>query len=342
MSLCRTVRQLGPDSGGVVTVDNISGATDTGKNLLQAADDAAARQQIGAMGTEGDQVIDGQLQVKEKITLTLPDSEVSEWVTIVDFPRPDGTVGASLDFLKWSSDASFLRFSVRTTKGALADMLTMTGAPGPNTPLGGIIISQGRYLLVNGNYYLDQITDTGYSVYTAPTKENARTAIDAMGTEGDQTINGQLELKNMLTVTLPQPVVDNWVPLINLAWPDGTVGAYTEYAHNAQEAVSLRLNIRTGKGKETPIWQIDPTDNGHGQVGGFEIVEGRYLKVGGKYYLNLVTDTGYGLLTAQDNAAARAAIGAGTSNLTASPFGEQILQCEDAAAVRALLGITTE
>ncbi|KKZ19049.1 hypothetical protein AAY84_07590 [Serratia marcescens] len=69
------------------------------------------------------------------------------------------------------------------------------------------------------------------------------------------------------------------------------------------------------------------------------MVEGRYLKVGGKYYLNLVTDTGYGLLTAQDNAAARAAIGAGTSNLAASPFGEQLLQCADADAVKALLGL---
>lgn len=186
---------------------------------------------------------------------------------------------------------------------------------------------------------ISDATDTGKDLLQAKDDAAARQQIGAMGTEGDQTINGQLELKYMLTVTLPQPVVDNWVPLINLAWPDSTVGAYTEYAHNAQEAVSLRLNIRTGKGKETPIWQIDPTDNGHGQVGGFEIVEESYLKVGGKYYLNLVTDTGYGVLTAQDEASARAAIGAGTSNLTATPFGEQLLQCADADAVKALLGI---
>ncbi|MNG72078.1 hypothetical protein D3C81_565020 [compost metagenome] len=475
MGVLKPAKALGQGGGGAVTVASITDATATGKALLQAADDAAARQEIGAMGTEGDQVIDGHLQVKEKLTITAPDPGAATWVTLLDIPLQDGTPGASLDYSYGAAGSSFLRFCVRMADGTLRQLLLLSPRTGPNgqpggiglpgdsfllvgngyaldqvtdtgyavftaddketartamaamgtdgdqvitgqldvdkclsvklqgpedpvnyqtlfqvkqpdgtvcatisvynqdapgatflrfstltqtgqlkkvmeiqgldgrsvgggSGYGGVEINSGCYLSVN-NYLLDQVTATGYAVYTAKTKEDARTAIDAMGTDGDQTINGQLELKNMLTVTLPQPVADNWVPLINLAWADGTIGACTEYAHNAQDEVSLRLKVRQAKGQEKLIWQIDPTDNGHGQVGGFEIVEASYLKVGGKYYLNLVTDTGYSLLTAQDEAAARTAIGAGTSDLTATPFGEQLLQCADADAVKALLGL---
>ncbi|CAI1107374.1 hypothetical protein [Serratia quinivorans] len=162
-----------------------------------------------------------------------------------------------------------------------------------------------------GSVTVEDITDAstlGKSLLKAEDGDAARRQIAAMGTEGDQVIRGSLELKSMLTVNLPQPVADNRIPVINLPWKDGTVGAYIDYAHNAQDEVSLGLNVRQAKGKEKRIWQIVPTDNGLGQVGGFEIVEESYLKVGGQYYLNLVTDTGYGVLTAKDEETARAAI----------------------------------
>lgn len=201
--------EMGGGGSGSVTVENITDASDTGKKLLKAEDAAAARQQIAAIGTEGDQVIDGQLQVSEKLTVTAPDLGEANWTTIINIPQPDGTPGAGIDY-SHAGGAVFLRLSLRMADGNLRQTLLLSPRQGPNGQNGGVGLLNDSFLLVGNGYALDQVTDTGYAVFTAG-----------------------------------------------------------------------------------------------------------------------------------DEVAARAAIGAGTSNLTATPLGKQLLQCEDAAAVKALLGITS-
>lgn len=179
MGVLKPAKVLGQGGGGAVTVASITDASETGKNLLQAADDAAARQQIGAMGTEGDQIIDGHLQVKERLTITAPDPGAATWVTLLDIPLQDGTPGASLDYSHGADGSSFLRFCIRMADGTLRQLLLLSPRTGPNGQPGGIGLPSDSFLQVGNGYALDQVTDTGYAVYTAQDEAAARAAIGA-------------------------------------------------------------------------------------------------------------------------------------------------------------------
>ncbi|KKZ18094.1 hypothetical protein AAY84_12125 [Serratia marcescens] len=344
MGVLKPAKALGQGGGGAVTVASITDATVTGKALLQATDDAAARQEIGAMGTEGDQVIDGHLQVKEKLTIIAPDPGAATWVTLLDIPMQDGTPGASLDYSHGADGSSFLRFCLRMADGTLRQLLLLSPRMGPNGQPGGIGLPGDSFLQVGNGYALDQVTDTGYAVFTAADKETARTAMAAMGTDGDQVITGKLDVDKCLSVKLQGPEDPvNYQTLFQVKQPDGTVCAtISVYNQDAPGATFLRFSALTQTGQLKKVMEIQGLDGksvgGGSGYGGVEINSGCYLSVN-NYLLDQVTATGYAVYTAQDEAAARTAIGAGTSDLTATPFGEQLLQCADADAVKALLGL---
>ncbi|HHA2249934.1 TPA: hypothetical protein ACOEHG_004876 [Enterobacter ludwigii] len=349
MAISKSPNTLGGTGNSSVAVDDITGATDTGKALLQAADDTAARQQIGAMGTEGDQVITGQLAVDKCLSVNLqgPEDPVN-YQTLLQVKQPDGTACATIS--SYSQDApgaTLLRFSVLTRTGKLKKVMEIQGVDagsiGGGSGYGGVEINPGSYLSVN-NYLLDQVTATGYAVYTAGTKEDARTAIDAMGTDGDQVIDGHLQINDALTILgtdIPGGGVR--VPIMELFDATSNLAAsMTASRGSGDNMMHLGFAVRTNIGNVQDTFFITATD----QLGtpgnnrsGVEVVNGGFLYVRGGYDLSKVTDTGFAVYTAQDEAAARTAIGAGTSNLTATSFGEQLLQCEDAAAVKALLGL---
>jgi hypothetical protein len=194
-----------------------------------------------------------------------------------------------------------------------------------------------------GSVSVDNITDatdTGKSLLKAEDAAAARAEIGAMGTDGDQAIDGKLDVNGLLSVLMPDVSGQNvWAPLIETFDADGNPGPRFLVSREANSATHLSIATRKYNGnidEVLRVWGYDPLGT-PGNAGGGVTVLG-FLYVHG-YDLYNVTKTGYAVYTAQDEAAARAAIGAGTSDLTATSFGEQLLQCADADAVKALLGL---
>lgn len=127
MSILKPAKILGAGSGeGSVTVEDITDASTLGKSLLKAEDGDAARRQIAAMGTEGDQVLDGKLQLNHQLVLKSVQQTDANVIAFY-FGEDDGVVDVAIKATGTTDNHGQIAISVRDDSGNLINAITVDG-----------------------------------------------------------------------------------------------------------------------------------------------------------------------------------------------------------------------
>lgn len=148
-------------------------------------------------------------------------------------------------------------------------------------------------------------TDAGKSVLLAADVEAIRTLLAALGNTGDQVLDGKLQLNHQLVLKSIEQTDAN-VLVFKFGEDDGVIDVAIRATATPDNHGQLALGVR------------DSTNN---------VVNAITIDGNGKQIMVLA---GYKLLVGPS--------GTDISKLT--PFGGQLLACQDAAAVKTLLGIT--
>ncbi|MGO3395325.1 MAG: hypothetical protein ACTINL_02375 [Serratia proteamaculans] len=148
-------------------------------------------------------------------------------------------------------------------------------------------------------------TDAGKSVLLAANVEAIRTLLAALGNTGDQTLDGTLTITDGLIIRSPNQTVGEVISF-QFGEDDGVIDVAIRATATPDNHGQLALGVR------------DSTNN---------VVNAITIDGNGKQIMVLA---GYKLLVGPS--------GTDISKLT--PFGGQLLACQDAAAVKTLLGIT--
>ncbi|QQN36625.1 hypothetical protein JHW33_08460 [Rahnella aceris] len=128
MSIEKPARTLGEksDGGGTVTVADISDATELGKDILLTVDVPTLLAQISALGSTGDQVLDGKLQLNHQLMLKSVQQTDANVVAFC-FGEDDGVIDVAIKATGTIDNHGQIALSVRDDSGNLINAITVDG-----------------------------------------------------------------------------------------------------------------------------------------------------------------------------------------------------------------------
>lgn|GEM_PF-3884855 len=128
MSIEKPAQTLGETSGGggQVTVENITDATDLGKSLLLTVDAPTLLALIAALGSTGDQVLDGKLQLNHQLMLKSVQQTDANVIAFL-FGEDDGVIDVAIKATGTTDNHGQIALSVRDDSGNLINAITVDG-----------------------------------------------------------------------------------------------------------------------------------------------------------------------------------------------------------------------
>lgn len=128
MSIEKPARTLGETSGGggTVTVAGITDATDLGKSILLAIDVPTLLALIAALGSSGDQVLDGKLQLNHQLVLKSVQQTDANVIAFY-FGEDDGVVDVAIKATATQDNHGQMALGVRDDTGNVINALTIDG-----------------------------------------------------------------------------------------------------------------------------------------------------------------------------------------------------------------------
>lgn len=128
MPIEKPARTLGETSGGggTVTVAGITDATALGKSILLEVDAAALLTLIDALGSSGNQVLDGKLQLNHQLVLKSVEQTDAN-VLAFYFGEDDGVLDVSIKATATLDNHGQLALGVRDDTGNVINALTIDG-----------------------------------------------------------------------------------------------------------------------------------------------------------------------------------------------------------------------
>lgn len=127
MSVEKPARTLGETSGGgQVTVGNITDATELGKSLLLTVDAPTLLALISALGSTGDQVLDGKLQLNHQLVLKSVQQTDANVIAFY-FGEDDGVIDVAIKATGTTDNRGQIAISVRDDSGNLINAITVDG-----------------------------------------------------------------------------------------------------------------------------------------------------------------------------------------------------------------------
>lgn len=114
MSIEQAERTIGKSAagGGPVTVADIADATELGKNILLTVDAAALLELITALGSSGDQVLDGKLQLNHQLVLKSVQQTDANVIAFY-FGEDDGVIDVAIKATGTVNNRGQIAISVR-------------------------------------------------------------------------------------------------------------------------------------------------------------------------------------------------------------------------------------
>lgn len=113
--------------GGSVTVENITDATELGKSILLAVDVPTLLTIISALGSSGDQNLDGELTVTDGLTIRSPQQTSANVISFFFGPN-DGVLDASIKATATADNKGQLALGVNDDSGGVANAFTIDGS----------------------------------------------------------------------------------------------------------------------------------------------------------------------------------------------------------------------
>ncbi|WP_336242003.1 hypothetical protein [Enterobacter cloacae] len=128
MSIEKPARTLGEQSGGggTVTVAGITDATDLGKDILLTVDVQTLLELISALGSSGDQVLDGKLQLNHQLVLKSVQQTDANVIAFY-FGEDDGVIDVAIKATGTVDNRGQIAISVRDDTGNLINVITVDG-----------------------------------------------------------------------------------------------------------------------------------------------------------------------------------------------------------------------
>lgn len=128
MSIEQAKRTIGKSAagGGAVTVADITDATELGKNILLTVNAAALLGLITALGSSGDQVLDGKLQLNHQLVLKSVQQTDANVIAFL-FGEDDGVIDVAIKATGTTDNHGQIALSVRDDSGNLINALTVDG-----------------------------------------------------------------------------------------------------------------------------------------------------------------------------------------------------------------------
>ena len=113
--------------GGSVSVADISDATSLGKSILLAVDAPTLLVLISALGSSGDQVLDGKLQLNHQLVLK---SEQQSTANVLEFyfGPDDGVLDVSIKATATADNYGQMALGVRDDTGNVVNAITIDGS----------------------------------------------------------------------------------------------------------------------------------------------------------------------------------------------------------------------
>lgn len=177
MSIEKPARTLGKTSGGggTVTVANITDATDLGKNILLTVDVPTLLALISALGSSGDQVLDGKLQLNHQLVLKSVQQTDANVIAFY-FGEDDGVIDVAIKATGTVENYGQIAISVRDNTGNLINALTLDGA-------GKAVLFQPGYKVHIGNSAVDisKVTPFGGQLMACQDKDAVKTLLGITG-----------------------------------------------------------------------------------------------------------------------------------------------------------------
>lgn len=193
MPIEKPVRTLGETAGGggTVTVAGITDATTLGKDILLTVDVPALLALISALGSSGDQVLDGKLQLNHQLVLKSIEQTDAN-VLAFYFGEDDGVLDVSIKATATVDNHGQLALGVRDDTGNVINALTIDG----NSK--AIMIWPGyKFHVGNSNVDISGVTPFGKTVLECQDAAALRTLIGV-------SVNGVHYPATLLTKLLPE------------------------------------------------------------------------------------------------------------------------------------------
>ncbi|POZ13675.1 hypothetical protein C3Z09_22315 [Lelliottia aquatilis] len=158
-------------AGGSVTVADITDATDLGKDILLAVDVPALLALISALGSSGDQVLDGKLQLNHQLVLKSVQQTDANVIAFY-FGEDDGVIDVAIKATGTVDNYGQIAISVRDDTGNLINALTVDGAS-------KAVLFQPGYKVHIGNSAVDisKITPFGGQLVACQDKDAVKTLL---------------------------------------------------------------------------------------------------------------------------------------------------------------------
>lgn len=113
-------------AGGSVTVADITDATDLGKDILLTVDVPTLLALISALGSSGDQVLDGKLQLNHQLVLKSVEQTDANVIAFY-FGEDDGVIDVAIKATATVDNRGQIAISVRDDTGNLINAITVDG-----------------------------------------------------------------------------------------------------------------------------------------------------------------------------------------------------------------------
>lgn len=129
MSIEKSTQTLGDSSGKgeTVTVADIIDATEQGKRILLTEDVTTLLGLISALGSSGDQVLDGKLQLNHQLLLKSVQQTDANVIAFY-FGEDDGIIDAAIKATATTGNYGQIAISVRDSSGNLMNVITADGS----------------------------------------------------------------------------------------------------------------------------------------------------------------------------------------------------------------------
>lgn len=128
MSIEQAERTIGKTAtaGSQITVADITDATELGKNILLTIDVPTLLALISAIGSTGDQVLDGKLQLNHQLALKSVQQTDANVIAFL-FGEDDGVIDVAIKATGTTDNHGQIALSVRDDSGNLINALTVDG-----------------------------------------------------------------------------------------------------------------------------------------------------------------------------------------------------------------------
>lgn len=177
MSIEKPARTLGVASGGggTVTVAGITDATELGKDILLTVDVPTLLALITALGSTGDQVLNGKLQLNHQLALKSVQQTDANVIAFY-FGEDDGVIDVAIKATGTVNNRGQIAISVRDDSESLMNVITIDGSD-------KLVLFQPQYRVFMGTNVVEisKITSFGGQLIACQDKDAVKALLGITG-----------------------------------------------------------------------------------------------------------------------------------------------------------------